>query len=111
MTSQSSPALPEPRQLAGEWLISAGGAGVALVLTARPADPPTAGAPAWGLQAEAAELQTLGLGAVAAWRPATDGIALIGADGLTAAFFSAEASGRYVNRARGGILTLRRRTP
>ena len=96
MARQSSPVLPEAAQLAGAWRISTDGRAVELWLRAEPAA--VGGAPAWVVEADPAALSSLGLEGVAAWRPATDGVSLVGPDGANIAFFSTEAAGRYVHR-------------
>ena len=88
-----SPVLPEPKMLAGQWVVSEQGSGAScsLVLTLRPAG-----------NGHAAEhdgkcLGGLRLAGVALWRTAPDGIGLADASGRTVAFFS-RGDGAYVLR-------------
>lgn len=103
---QAIPALPEPAQLAGTWVIVAGERAVTVSLSTNPAEIGDIGAPAWVLGARSGALEALGLEPAIAWRPAPDGIALVAADGVTVVFFSADGAGRYTHQSGRGRLVL-----
>ena len=107
MALQTVPILPEPSQLTGDWVISGADTSIVVGLSARPAAL-RAGAQAWTLELRSGALESVGLEAARAWRPAPDGIALVADDGATVAFFSAEGADRYVHRARHGETVLAR---
>lgn len=103
-----SPVLPEPPALAGQWLLTEEGTGTAcrIEFTLSPIGN------AHAARSEPQCLAALGLNGVTAWRPASDGIALAAADGLTVGFFSKDRGGVHVlSRTGRGDLVLRRDDP
>jgi hypothetical protein len=102
----SSPVLPEdPRAFAGDWTLTTAAGDCVVRLSATPA--PEVGG--WTIAGDRACLAARGMARATAWRPDTDGLALVAADRSTVAFFSREASGAYVARRPGGErLTLSR---
>jgi len=101
--AMSMPALPEASDLAGRWTIAEGARTCRLTLTTRPAGRDHA------VEADRACLEQLGLGAVVAWRPASDGIGLAAAGGRTIAFLSRRPNGEHaLSRPGRADLVLRR---
>jgi hypothetical protein len=103
----TSPVVPEPRTLTGNWAVAEQGSlhGCALKFTLRPV------ANGHAVEADGPCLRALRLDGVALWRAAPDGIALAGESGRTLAFFSREGP-RYVLRRAGcrSLLLTRRAT-
>ena len=100
-----SPVLPEPDAIAGHWVVAEEGSG-----TACPIDFTLAAAGnAHVAVGEPRCFAALGLSGVTAWRPASDGIALASADGMTVGFFSKDRGGVHLLRRNGRAdLVLRR---
>jgi hypothetical protein len=98
-----SPILPEAETLAGHWSVTEQGssAACAITLTLRPLGN------AHAVDYDGRCLSGLRLDGVAAWRPATDGLALAAADGRTVAFFAHESGGYVLRRPGSAALLLR----
>lgn len=92
----TSPVLPEPRTLTGDWAVAEQGSAqsCALKFTLRPIGNGHA------VEGDGRCLGALRLDSAALWRVAPDGIALASASGRTLGFFSREGS-RYVLRRAG----------
>ena len=91
----STPVLPAAEDLAGPWRLDWGDDGCAIILTARPVPLPRPAADGWALELGAECAAKEALGALHAWRPASDGIDLTDARGRTRLFLSRTASGVY----------------
>jgi hypothetical protein len=103
----TSPVLPEPRLLTGNWAVAGQGSlhSCALKFTLRPVGNGHA------VEADGPCLRALRLDGVALWRAAPDGIAFASQSGRTLAFFSRDGP-RYVLRRAGcpSLLLTRRAT-
>lgn len=85
---ERTPQLMEADALRGRWRLEAQEGGCTLVLGLGAVDFEGPNAPAWRLRDEGGCLSGLGLDVVQAWRPSSDGMALLRADGSLVAFLS-----------------------
>ncbi|MEH6665667.1 MAG: protease inhibitor Inh/omp19 family protein [Brevundimonas sp.] len=93
--SMSTPVLPSAEDLAGNWRLSWSGGACAVQLSARPVAMPRPAADAWDLTLDPACAANPALDLVSAWRPASDGITLVDAQGRDRLFLSRTRSGAW----------------
>lgn len=91
----TSPRLPTPEELAGEWRLEWNGGRCALTLQAIPLAVPRPAAETWSLEIGSECAANALLAQLEGWRPASDGIDLTNERGLTRLFVARTSSGAY----------------
>jgi hypothetical protein len=93
MSLERTPRLAEPAEVAGRWRMETKGDGCGVSLTAESVVFPGPDAAGWRLTGDDPCLATLHLRGVEAWRPSSDGIALLRADGSLVVFLGRKGQG------------------
>ena len=93
MSSTKIPRLPEAAELAGRWRVETSTAGYEVRLTVETVVFAGPDAPALGLVSDGPCLESLQPGGIEAWRPSSDGIALLRNDGSLVVFLSRRGQG------------------
>ncbi|WP_292072363.1 AprI/Inh family metalloprotease inhibitor [Brevundimonas sp. UBA7534] len=93
MSSRKITRLPEAAELAGRWRIETSTAGCDVRLTVETVVFAGPDAPALRLVSDGPWLASVDLGVIEAWRPSSDGIALLRNDGSLVVFLSRRGQG------------------
>ncbi|MFN3814756.1 protease inhibitor Inh/omp19 family protein [Brevundimonas sp.] len=93
--SVSTPVLPPAEDLAGHWRLDWSGGGCLVSLSATLVAMPRPAADAWALTLAPGCALSDALEWIRAWRPASDGITMVDAQGRTRLFLSRTGPGAY----------------
>lgn len=94
-SAMSMPILPAAEDLAGDWRLHWSGGDCIVSLGARTVPMPRPAADAWTLTLAPDCVGTDAMEAIRAWRPASDGVAMVDAQGRTRLFLSRTEPGAY----------------